>query len=124
MIRELLGKGLLTAAKAITPKTVTQMAKDLGVNVDKLKNAKPSEIAKLLKQMKIKINNPKKTFVGGAALGAGGLKGVQMTGDAIGDEKEKIRALNMNKGGIVKKRANKSKTNSKSIAKKYFKGTF
>ena len=28
------------------------------------------------------------------------------------------------KGGIVKKRANKSKTNSKSVAKKYFKGTF
>jgi len=124
MIRELLGKSLLAASKAITPKTVTQMAKDLGVNVDKLKNAKPSEIAKLLKKMKIKINSPKKTFVGGAATGAGLTKGAQMAGDAIGDEKEKIRALNMNKGGIVKKRANKSKTNSKSVAKKYFKGTF
>ena len=140
MLAKTIGDGLLWLSKAITPKTVTQMAKELGVNVDKLTNAKPAEIAKLLKKMKIKINSPKKIFVGGAATGAGLTKGAQMTGDAIGDEKEKIRAANMNKGGVVKKKSYKnggvviidksgsshykSKGNSKAIAKKYFKGTF
>jgi hypothetical protein len=140
MLAKKIGDGLLYLSKAITPQTVTQMAKELGVNVDKLTKANPAQIAKLLKKMKIKMGNTKKTFLGGAAAGAAGLKGAQMTNDAIGDEKEKIRAANMNKGGVVKKKSYKnggvviidksgsshykSKGNSKAIAKKYFKGTF
>jgi len=62
----------------------------------------------------------------GAAAGAGAVK----LGTDVGKEMEEARnRVNMNKGGIVApkmggKPSHKAKKNSKSIAKKYFKGTF
>jgi len=62
----------------------------------------------------------------GAAAGAGAVK----LGTDVGKEMEEARKrVNMNKGGIVAPRMGgkpsfKTKKNSKSIAKKYFKGTF
>tara|TARA_B100001094_G_C17527506_1_gene483062 strand:- start:51 stop:458 length:408 start_codon:yes stop_codon:yes gene_type:complete len=85
------------------------------------------EKAKALQKI---INNPanlnapsslgSKVKIGTGLAGAGG------AGKVIYDvaTKEFPDAPTYKKGGIVKKRANKSKTNSKSVAKKYFKGTF
>ena len=62
----------------------------------------------------------------GAAAGAGAVK----LGTDVGKEMEEARnRVNMNKGGIVApkmggKPSHKAKKSSKSIAKKYFKGTF
>ena len=97
----------------------------------------PATVKKTLKKQEDKIiKDTKKNIKSGlkktgkyAAIGAGGteLGGGVLTGDSyvIDPALEYARnKLKMNKGGIVKKRANKSKANSKSVAKKYFKGTF
>ena len=128
MIRKIVGKGLSDLADIITPKSAKDFLKSKGINnINDLKDMFPKELKKLVGSS----TSVKKLL---AALGIGGAGGAAAGikfGTDIGMEKQKAldSMAKMNKGGIVApkmggKPSFKTKKSSKSIAKKYFKGTF
>lgn len=116
------------AGDYVTPKTVEQMAKKLGVDLKKFEGASKKDIMKLLNKLNIKVG-PTKTGTAvkvgsGVGLGLGGKKVYDDVSEEMGKSPQYL-----NKGGIVApkmggKPSHKAKKSSKSIAKKYFKGTF
>lgn len=124
------GKLIQKGGEAITPKTATEMAKKLGVDLKKFEGAKTSDIKKLLNKLGIKVGPTKTGTATKIGIGAGLTEGARKFGTDVGRQMEEAtNKVKMNKGGIVApkmggKPTHKSKKSSKSIAKKYFKGTF
>lgn len=122
------GKLIQKGGEAITPKTATEMAKKLGVDLKKFEGAKTSDIKKLLNKLGIKVGPTKTGTATKIGIGAGLTEGARKFKKDVSEEMGKKPQF-LNKGGIVApkmggKPTHKSKKSSKSIAKKYFKGTF
>ena len=125
------GQQVINLGKKIKGETANEMLKRLGVdNLGELKKMP----AKELKQLLGGSSFGKKILKSLGLMGTGAVGGVAVTAPSIikvGQEKQKAldSMAKMNKGGIVApkmggKPSFKTKKNSKSIAKKYFKGTF
>ena len=118
---------LFNLAKKIKPDTAKDLMNKLGIkNMDDLKNMSPKDLKK-----KLGTSSLKKFLAGLGIGGAGGSAAGIKFGMDVGQEKQKAldSMVKMNKGGIVApkmggKPSFKTKKSSKSIAKKYFKGTF
>ena len=125
------GQQVINLGKKIKGETANEMLKRLGVdNLGELKKMP----AKELKQLLGGSSFGKKILKSLGLMGTGAVGGVAVTAPSIikvGQEKQKAldSMAKMNKGGIVApkmggKPSFKTKKSSKSIAKKYFKGTF
>ena len=88
------------AGDYVTPKTVEQMAKKLGVDLKKFEGASKKDIMKLLNKLNIKVG-PTKTGTAvkvgsGVGLGLGGKKVYDDVSEEMGKSPQYL-----NKGGIV-----------------------
>ena len=129
MVKKFLGEKLVKVGESLLPKNARQILKDKGVNtITDLEKFSKKELQQLLggSSMGRKIL---KTLGITGGLGGAGTIGF-MSGVPVGREMQKaLDSQKMNKGGIVApkmggKPSLKTKKSSKSIAKKYFKGTF
>tara|TARA_R100001440_G_scaffold44497_1_gene64309 strand:+ start:6465 stop:6863 length:399 start_codon:yes stop_codon:yes gene_type:complete len=125
------GQQVINIGKKIKGETANEMLKRLGVdNLGELKKMPAKELKKLLGGSSF----GKKILKSLGLMGIGAAGGTAVTAPSlikIGQEKQKAldSMPKMNKGGIVAPRmggkpSHKAKKSSKSIAKKYFKGTF
>jgi len=125
----LLGMGnLITkAGKAITPKTIIEKGKQIGIDVDKLKTGDKKLVNKVLNELgfKQKSGLGSKIVKTSTAAGAGGAATLGAQKFA-GDVKEDLEKSRMADGGMVKKRAKSKKSRGAGAAIKgtKFKGVF
>jgi len=122
-----MGDFFTKTGKKITPQTIEQKAKQIGVDLDKLQLGDKKTIKKVLNKIGFQ---PKSTLggkliKGGALAGAGGaatLGAQKFTGDV----KEELEKSRMAGGGMVKKRAKSKKSRGAGAAIKgtKFKGVF
>ena len=124
-----MGKMFDKAGKAITPKTIIEKGKDIGIDVNKLKLGDKKLVNKVLKELgfKPKTGVGSSLIKGGAAAGAGSaatLGAQKFTADV----KEELEKSRMAGGGMVKKRAKTrtkvSRGTGAAIRGKKFKGVF
>ncbi len=131
LAKVLTGMGSLftKAGKAITPKTLVEKGKEIGIDIDKLKLGDKKLVNQVLNKLGFKKKSTLggKLIKGGAAAGAGSaatLGAQKFTGD-VKEEMEKSR---MAGGGMVKKRAKtrtkKSRGTGAAIRGTKFKGVF
>ena len=126
MVRKLIGEGAIAFGKKILPQTARDFLKDKGIkSISDFDNMSKKELLKKLG--KSTMGKKILTMLGIGGGTAGGFK----FGMDVGQEKQKAldSMVKMKRGGIVApkmggKPSHKAKKNSKSIAKKYFKGTF
>ena len=122
-----MGDFFTKTGKKITPQTIEQKAKQIGVDLDKLKLGDK----KIIKQVLNKIGFQPRSGVGSkilkttaaAGAGAAGTLGAQKF---AGDVKEEMEKSRMAGGGMVKKRAKskKSRGTGAAIRGTKFKGVF
>ena len=129
-IQSKLGQQVINIGKKIKGETANEMLKRLGVdNLGELKKMPAKELKKLLGGSSFGKKILKSLGLLGAGAAGGAYTGFK-SGIPVGQEYQKaLDSQKMNKGGIVAPRMGgkpsfKTKKNSKSIAKKYFKGTF
>jgi|TARA_S200002703_G_scaffold23334_1_gene20152 hypothetical protein len=126
MVRKLIGEGAIAFGKKILPQNARDFLKDKGISsISDFDKMSKKELLKVLG--KSTMGKKILTMLGIGGGTAGGFK----FGMDVGQEKQKAldSMAKMNKGGIVApkmggKPSHKAKKSSKSIAKKYFKGTF
>jgi hypothetical protein len=126
MVRKLIGEGAIAFGKKILPQTARDFLKDKGIkSISDFDNMSKKELLKVLG--KSTMGKKILTMLGIGGGTAGGFK----LGMDVGQEKQKAldSMVKMKRGGIVApkmggKPSHKAKKSSKSIAKKYFKGTF
>tara|TARA_R100001509_G_scaffold70274_1_gene39062 strand:+ start:671 stop:1060 length:390 start_codon:yes stop_codon:yes gene_type:complete len=124
-----IGEKLISVGTKLLPQTSRDFLKTKGVNtIADLEKYSKKELQQLLGGSSVGRKILKTLGITGALGGAGTL-GFK-AGIPVGREMQKaLDSQKMNKGGIVApkmggKPSHKAKKNSKSIAKKYFKGTF
>jgi ribosomal protein L12E/L44/L45/RPP1/RPP2 len=124
-----MGSLFTKAGKAITPKTLVEKGKDIGIDIDKLKLGDKKLVNKVLKELGFK----KKSTVGGALVKGGAAAGAGSAATLgaqkfTGDVKEELERSRMAGGGMVKKRAKTrtkvSRGTGAAIRGKKFKGVF
>ena len=131
MVKKFVGEKLVEVGKFLMPKNAREILKDKGVKtITDLEKFSKKELQQLLGGS----STGRKILKSLGLMGAGAAGGVGVTAPSlikIGQEKQKAldSMAKMNKGGIVApkmggKPSFKTKKSSKSIAKKYFKGTF
>jgi hypothetical protein len=128
MVKKFVGEKLVEVGKFLMPKNAREILKDKGVKtITDLEKFSKKELQQLLGGSSMGRKILTALGIGGAGGTAAGIK----FGTDIGMEKQKAldSMAKMNKGGIVApkmggKPSFKTKKSSKSIAKKYFKGTF
>ncbi len=131
MVKKFVGEKLVEVGKFLLPKNARDILKDKGVKtITDLEKFSKKELQQLLGGS----STGRKILKSLGLMGAGAAGGVGVTAPSlikIGQEKQKAldSMAKMNKGGIVApkmggKPSFKTKKSSKSIAKKYFKGTF
>jgi len=130
MVKKFLGEKFVSIGKSLLPKNAREILKDKGVKtITDLEKFSKKELQQLLGGSSTGRKILKALGFTGA-LGGAGTVGFK-AGIPVGQEYQKAldSMAKMNKGGIVAPRMGgkpsfKTKKNSKSIAKKYFKGTF
>ena len=128
MVKKFVGEKLVEVGKFLMPKNAREILKDKGVKtITDLEKFSKKELQQLLGGSSMGRKILTALGIGGAGGTAAGIK----FGTDIGMAKQKAldSMAKMNKGGIVApkmggKPSFKTKKSSKSIAKKYFKGTF
>ena len=124
-----MGNLFTKAGKAITPKTLVEKGKEIGIDIDKLKLGDKKLVNKVLKELGFK----KKGTLGGSLLKGGTAAGVGSAATLgaqkfTGDVKEEMEKSRMAGGGMVKKRAKTrtkvSRGTGAAIRGKKFKGVF
>ena len=129
MVKKFLGEKFMSIGKSLLPKNAREILKDKGVKtITDLEKFSKKELQQLLGGSSTGRKILRALGFTGALGGAGTL-GFK-AGIPVGQEYQKaLDSQKMNKGGIVApkmggKPSFKTKKSSKSIAKKYFKGTF
>ena len=124
-----MGDFFTKTGKKITPQTIEQKAKQIGVDLDKLKLGDK----KIIKQVLNKIGFTQKSTLGGKLIKGGAAAGAGSAATLgaqkfAGDVKEELEKSRMAGGGMVKKRAKTrtkvSRGTGAAIRGKKFKGVF
>lgn len=122
-----MGDFFTKTGKKITPQTIEQKAKQIGVDLDKLQLGDKKTIKKVLNKIGFQ---PKSTLGGklikGGAIAGGGAGASEAVRKVTGDVKEELEKSRMADGGMVKKRAKSKKSRGAGAAIKgtKFKGVF